>query len=388
MIRFLTAGESHGKAEVVIVEGIPAGLPINKDGINSELKKRSDDFGRGGRGKIEKDEVQILSGVRFGKTLGSPISLIIENLDFENWKEKMDPEDNNADKETIKITKPRPGHADLAGAIKYGFDDIRNVLERSSARETITRVAAGAVFKKLLSEFGIKIASHTIQIGKIKIEKSDYSFKDVSKVFENDPDIRCIDEKAREKMKQEITDSRTNKNTLGGVIEVIANNIPVGLGNHTHWDKKLDGRIAQALMSIPSVKAIEIGNAIEAASKTGKEIQDVLFVENQKITRKTNNMGGIEGGISNGEDIICRVFHKPISTIYDPLPSVDIKTLEPTLATVERSDICIVPRAGVVSEAMLAFVLAEALMEKFGGDSIRETKRNFENYISSPDYKH
>lgn len=382
MLRFLTAGESHGPAEVAILEGIPAGLPIISDDINAELKKRATDLGRGGRGKIEKDQVQILSGVRFGKTLGSPIAMLVANADFANWQDKMSV-DNNTDtnKEAIKVTKPRPGHADLAGTLKYGFDDIRNVLERASARETIMRVAVGAICKKLLAEFKILIASHTIQIGKVKINRNDYSFTEVSQVFDTDPDTRCADEKSSEKMKQEIMNARLNKDTLGGVIEIIAHNVPVGLGSHVHFDRKLDGSIAQALMSIPSVKAVEIGNGIAISAKTGKEAQDALFVdENQKIYRKTNNMGGIEGGISNGQDLVCRVYHKPLSTIYDPLASIDIKTLQPAVATVERSDVCVVARAGVVSEAMLAFVLTQALLEKFGGDNIAETKRNFKSY--------
>ncbi|MBI2074559.1 MAG: chorismate synthase [Candidatus Levybacteria bacterium] len=366
MLRFLTAGESHGPAEVAILEGIPAGLPISTSEINTELKKRMHDFGRGGREKIEKDEVKILSGVRFGKTLGSPIALLVETVDQAKWEEK--------------VTRPRPGHADLAGVLKYGFDDVRNVLERASARETVMRVAIGAICKKLLLEFGTQIASHTIQIGKIKSSKQNYSFEEIAEINEIDPDVHCVDEKSREQMKQEITNARMNKNTLGGVLEVIAHNVPIGLGSYVAFDRRIDGRIAQALMSIPSVKAVEIGNAIEAAGKTGKEVQDEIIVKDKKITRSTNNMGGIEGGITNGEDIFCRVFHKPISTLYDPLKTVDISSLEPATATIQRSDVCVVARAGVISQAMLAFVLADAMLDKFGGDSIEETKRNFESY--------
>lgn len=370
MLRFLTAGESHGKAEVAILEGLPAGLSITKEEVDLELQKRANDFGRGGRGKIEKDQVEILSGVRFGKTLGSPVALLINNADYANWQGKVSP----------KITSPRPGHADLAGVLKYGFDDVRNVLERASARETVMRVATGAVCKKLLLQIGIKIASHTIQIGKIKIGKSNYSFEDIVTIFDKDPEFRCIDEKIRKKMRKEILNARMNKDTLGGVIEIIAHNVPVGLGSYVHFDRKLDGKIAEALMSIPSVKAVEIGNCLETAEKTGKEVQDAIYYKNNKLYRKTNNMGGVEGGVTNGEDIICRVFHKPISTIYDPLPTVDIKTLKPTVATIQRSDVCVVARAGVISEAMLAYVLANAVLEKFGGDSISELRRNFQNY--------
>lgn len=383
-LRFLTAGESHGPAEIAIIEGIPAGLSISVTEINAELKKRMHDFGRGGRGKIETDEAKILSGVRFGKTLGSPIALIVENLDFANWKDKMSVEERkDVDKDSIKVTKPRPGHADLSGVLKYGFDDVRNVLERASARETVMRVAIGAVCKKFLSEFGIRIASHTVQIGPVKITKDNYSFEEVARVFETDPDVHCVDEKAKELMKQLILKARVEKDTLGGVVEIIAHNVPIGLGSYVHYDRKLDGKIAQALMSIPSVKAVEIGNAIKASGKTGKEVQDAVFVDGKKLSRKTNNMGGIEGGISNGEDVICRVFHKPLSTLYDPLPTVDIKTHQKDVATVERSDVSVVARGGVVSESMLAFVLTDAMLEKFGGDSLGETKTNFDNFQKS-----
>lgn len=368
-LRFLTAGESHGPAEVAILEGMPAGVSVATDDINIQLQKRAHDFGRGGRAKIETDQVKILAGVRHGKTLGSPIALLVENLDQAKWEEK--------------ITRPRPGHADLAGVLKYGFDDVRNVLERASARETVMRVAVGAVCKKFLAEFDIKIASHTIGIGKVQMTRKDYTFATVLDVYEKDPDIHCIDLITREKMKEEILNARKNKDTLGGIVEIIAHNIPVGLGSYVHFDRKLDGRIAQSLMSIPSVKAVELGCAIEAASQTGKVAQDKITVTNGNIQRKTNNMGGLEGGVSNGEDIVCRVYHKPISTVYDPLPTIDIKTKEQTIATIERSDVCVVPRAGVVSESMLAFVLADAMLEKFGGDNILETKINFDSYMAA-----
>lgn len=368
-LRFLTAGESHGPAEVTILEGMPAGISVVAKDINAQLQKRAHDFGRGGRAKIETDQVKILSGVKHEKTLGSPITLLVENLDSAKWDEK--------------ITKPRPGHADLAGVLKYGFDDVRNVLERASARETVMRVAVGSICKSFLATFNIQIASHTISIGKIEMTNKNYTFPDVANVYIDDPYIHCIDKETREKMKEEILNARKNKDTLGGVVEIIAHNVPVGLGSHVHFDRKLDGRIAQSLISIPSVKAVELGNAIKASKMTGKVAQDAITVVNAKISRKTNNMGGLEGGVTNGEDIICRVYHKPISTVYDPLPTIDIKTKEQTTATIERSDVCVVPRAGVVSESMLAFVLADAALEKFGGDNILETKRNFDNYINT-----
>ncbi len=374
MLRFLTAGESHGPAEVAILEGIPAGIRVSVADIDKELKKRMHDFGRGGRAKIETDEVKILSGVRHGKTLGSPIALIVENLDQAKWEEK--------------ITRPRPGHADLPGVLKYNFDDVRNVLERASARETVMRVAVGAVCKKFLEAFNIKIASHTVALGKVKIAKTDYTFSDIENAFATDPDVHCIDEIAREKMKEEILRARKNKDTLGGIVEIIAHNLPVGLGSHVHFDRKLDGRIALALMSVPSVKAVEIGNAIAASQKTGKEVQDAIVATNGKINRNTNNMGGLEGGITNGEDIVVKVYHKPLSTIYDPLATIDIATKKPAVATIERSDVCVVARGGVVSEAMLAYVLANEILEKFGGDSLEETLKNFESYNKNLSIKH
>lgn len=384
-LRFLTAGESHGPHEVAILEGIPAGLVLSVEDIDQELEKRRTDVGRGGRGALEKDEVEIMSGVRFGKTLGSPIALRVPNLDFKNWQDKMSIEDRgNVDKEEISVTKPRPGHTDLAGILKYGFDDIRNVLERASARETVMRVAAGAVCKKFLSEFEIAIASHTVRIRNVHAPQKQYPFKDIARIFAKDPLTHCIDGAAREKMKEEVLQARKDRNTLGGVVEVVAHKVPVGLGSHVHYDRKIDGRIAQALMSIPSVKAVEIGNGIQIAEETGKEVHDGVYLkQGRKLYRKTNNMGGIEGGITNGSDVVCRVFHKPLSTLYDPLPTVNIKTGQPDKATIERSDVSVVARAGVISEAMLAFVLAQAFLEKFGGDHINETRRNFNSYIKS-----
>jgi chorismate synthase len=379
MLRILTAGESHGPACVAIVEGMPAGVKVRLEDINQELKRRHSDFGRGGRKLIEEDKAEILSGVRYGQTLGSPITLIVRNLDFANWQEEMSLEETG--REAAKVTRPRPGHADLAGAIKYSQDDIRNISERASARETVGRVMAGAVIRKMLLEFGIRIASHTVQIGQVKLTRSDYSFEEVASVFDSDPDIRCLDRKTSEKMKRAILEAQARKDTLGGVVEVIATGVPVGLGSVMHYDRRLDGRIAQALSSIPSAKAVEIGNAIAGAATFGSKFQDEIAYKDNRFTRKTNNMGGIEGGMSNGEDIVCRVYHKPLSTLGVPAQTVDIATHRPAPATVERSDICAVPRAGVISAAMLALVLGQAMIEKFSGDHIDEMKRNFNAYI-------
>jgi chorismate synthase len=385
MLRILTAGESHGPACITIIEGMPAGVRVGIEDIDRDLKLRHSDAGRGGRGKIEEDRAGILSGIRYGKTLGSPIALIVRNLDFANWQDEMSLEE--IEKPATKITRPRPGHADLAGALKYGQDDIRNISERASARETAGRVMAGAVLRQLLLEFGIRIASHTIQIGPVRLTRRYSDFKEVAKVFETDPDIRCIDSETSQKMKKAILEAKANKDTLGGVVEVIATGVPVGLGSVMHYDRRLDGRLAQALMSIPSVKAVEIGNAIAGSAMFGSELQDQIDYKQGHFTRRSNNMGGIEGGMSNGEDIVCRVYHKPISTLGKPLETVDIATHQPAQATAERSDICAVPRAGVISEAMLALVLGQAMTEKFGGDQIDEMKRNFDSYISSQEKK-
>jgi len=380
-MRVLTAGESHGPAGVAIIEGLPAGVSVSLEDINRDLRRRHSDFGRGGRGQIEEDKVEILSGIRYGKTLGSPITLVVKNLDFVNWQEVMSIESTG--QEPVKLTRPRPGHADLAGVLKYRQDDIRNISERASARETVARVAAGAVIRRFLHELGLKIASHTLQIGPIRLKRHDYNFETVASVFEKDLEIRCLDPETSQKMRALIVEARAKKDTLGGVVEVIATGVPVGLGSVMHYDRRLDGRIAQALMSIPSVKAVEIGNAINGAAMFGSKFQDTITGRDDQFVRQSNNMGGIEGGMSNGEDIICRVYHKPLATLGAPLKTVDITTHQPATAAVERSDICIVPRAGVITEAMLAIVLGDATLEKFGGDHIDETKRNFSAYIQS-----
>lgn len=353
MLRFLTAGESHGQAEIAILEGMPAGLSVTASSIQIDLDKRKAGTGRGGRRLIEKDEVKILSGIRHGKTLGSPIALLVENVDFQNWSEKMQIEPLKKGQKIEDVTNPRPGHADLAGTLKYGFSDVRNVLERASARETIMRVAVGAICRKFLAEFDIEITSTIIQIGKRGTGKS---------------------------MEEVILEAIKRKDTLGGVIEITAKNVPAGLGSYVHWDRKLDGKISQVLMSIPSVKAVEIGNGIACSGKFGSEVHDEILFD-KKFLRLTNRAGGIEGGMSNGEDIIARVYHKPISTLGNPLKTVNLKTGKPDLALIERSDICVVPRAGVISEAMVAFVLAEEFLKKFGSDNLNDIKSNYKNYI-------
>jgi len=363
MIRFMTAGESHGKGLTIIIDGMPAGIPISQDFINHELEKRQVGAGSGGRQQVEKDEVELLSGVRFGKSIGSPISMIIWNKDHKNWGDKMSIEEQPDEiVESAKVTQPRPGHADLAGVQKHGFDDVRNVLERASARETAARVAAGGIFKQYLLTKNIEIASHTVQIGDIMVE-SKYSFDDIKKTYENDPEIRCVDLGKSREMKQLIQRARIDKDTLGGVVETWAVGVPAGLGDYAQWDTKLDGKIAQAMMSIQSVKAVEIGSGIKNAGNYGSEVHDEIHHNESGYFRKTNRAGGIEGGVTNGMPIVVLVYHKPISTLYKPLQTVDIETKKAADATVERSDICVVPRAGVVSEAMLAYVVAKQLIE-------------------------
>lgn len=379
MLRFLTAGESHGPAAIVIIEGIPAGLSISVTDINRDLARRRSDYGRGGRGKLEKDEAEILAGIRYGRTLGSPIALSVKNRDFANWQAVMAIE--AADKEAEALTQPRPGHADLASALKYGQGDVRNVLERASARETVSRVMAGAVCRRLLGEFGIKLASYTLRIGKVKFEGTRPGFEDIAAAGERDPEIRCLDPEVSRRMKAVIDEARRQGDTLGGALEVIAHGVPVGLGSVMHYDRRLDGALAGALMSIPSVKAVEIGDGCALSSQNGSETVDIILPGKKGFVRRTNHMGGIEGGISNGEDIVCRVYHKPIATLGKPARTIDIATGKSAEAIIERSDVCVVPRAGVVAEAMTGFVLAQALLEKFGGDNVTETKRNFNGYL-------
>lgn len=379
MLRYLTAGESHGELLMGIIEGMPAGLLIRVTDIDRDLARRQVGYGRGGRMKLEKDSVKIYTGVRWGKTLGSPIGLMIRNKDWENWRDKMSPDPmflNSAN----PVTRPRPGHADLAGALKYGMTDIRNILERSSARETAMRVAVGAVAKRFLEEFCIEVMSHVLSVDGVfaKIPKS--SPNELRKKAEAS-ELRCVDPEAEKRMMRRIDEARVAGDSLGGVIEVMVTGAPAGLGSHVHWDRKLDGKLAAALMSIQAIKGVEVGAGFGAANKPGSQVHDEIYWSKKDgFYRKTNMAGGIEGGISNGETITLRAAMKPIPTLMKPLRSVDMANKKPFKASVERSDVCAVPAAGVVAEAAVAFEIATAMIEKFGGDSIDEMKRNYHWY--------
>ncbi len=381
--KFTTAGESHGPALVTIIEGVPAGLGIDRSAIDHELWRRQQGYGRGGRMKIESDVVNVLSGVRHGKTLGSPITLQIENKDFVHWTEIMsDEEIVNAPKNPRTVTRPRPGHADLAGGQKFQTRDLRDILERASARETAARVAAGAVAKQLLLQFGIKILSHVIRLGEISASPMWRSWGEITAIPDDSP-LRCVDKMSEQHMITRIDDAKTSGDTLGGIFEVVAAGVPVGLGSHTSWEDKLDGSIARAIMSIHAVKAVEIGTGVANAGRPGSEVHDEIGFENGAFTRETNRAGGLEGGITNGEEVRVRGYLKPISTLRKSLNSIDIETKEESPAAFERSDITAVPAAGVIGEAMLAVVLANSMREKFGGDSIREMVSNYENYAAT-----
>ena len=382
MLGFTTAGESHGRALVAIVEGLPAGLPIKAEPINRELKRRQWGYGRGGRMKLEQDEVQILSGVRHGLSLGSPIAMMIENRDWANWTEVMSVESLESELERKReLKRPRPGHADLAGGQKFGARDLRNVLERASARETAARVACGAVVRQLLSQFGVELRSHVTQLGGIPDPPLELTWDEIDKISDDAP-LRCPDHDAERRMIQLIDARREAGDTLGGIFEVVARGVVPGLGSHTSWDLKLDGRLAQALMSIPAVKAVAIGSGMEASSLPGSEVHDEIAYnrDTSEFIRETNRAGGLEGGITNGEELRLRGHLKPLSTLRRPLRSVDIETKEDSPAGFERSDITAVPAAGVIGEAMVALVLGTAMREKFAGDSLGEMKRNFEGY--------
>lgn len=382
MFRFTTAGESHGRALVAIVEGLPAGLPVDVDEIDRELKRRQQGYGRGGRMKIESDRVEILSGLRHGLTLGSPVGLMIENKDWANWTDVMATQAVNLEPEkSRRIKRPRPGHADLAGGQKFGARDLRNILERASARETAARVACGALAKQLLKNFDIEILSHVIQLGGIPQKPLELTWEQLAAIPE-DSQLRCADLEAERRMIELIDETRRAGDTLGGIFEVVARNVVPGLGSHTSWSEKLDGRVAQALMSIPAVKAVALGAAIEASASFGSQVHDEIAYDDaaQKFMRRTNRAGGLEGGITNGEELRVRGFLKPISTLRRALRSVDIDTKKEESASFERSDITAVPAAGVIGEAMVALVLAQAMIDKFGGDSISEMRRNFDGY--------
>lgn len=383
MLRFLTAGESHGRALVVILEGIPAGLPIDADAIAVELRRRQGGYGRGRRMQIESDRAEILSGVRAGETLGGPIALIIENRDWPNWELTMHPAaDAPADARGAKrgpVTRPRPGHADLAGLAKYGREDIRDILERASARETAARVAAGAVARQLLVRAGIGITSHVWAIGEARLpEGATVAFEQAAALSAESP-LRCIDADVERRMMEEIDRARDSGDTRGGAFEVIARGVPIGLGSYVQWDRKLDGRLAQALMSIPAIKAVGVGLGPDAAYRPGSRVHDEIVPSASgrvpPLARPTNNAGGLEGGVTNGEELRVSAWMKPISTLMKPLRSVDLATMTESAAAIERSDVCAVPAAAVVGEAMVALVLADALLEKFGGDSVAELER-------------
>ena len=372
-LKFLTAGESHGKGLSGILEGFPAGVPLTEAVIAQDLVRRQMGYGRGGRMKIETDHAEILTGVRHGKSLGSPLALWIQNQDWENWK--LDKMSHTEPLEPVpEITLPRPGHADLAGVQKFGFTDIRNVLERSSARETAMRVALGAVCRAFLRELGIEIASHVIQIGPIKAQNTPAGdFSDIN-ANADASEVRCLDDKASDQMIKHINDTRRKGDSIGGIFEVLASGLPPGLGSYTHWDRKLDARLAAAMMSINAMKSVSIGDGMNVAEASGSQVHDEIILQGNKIRRASNHAGGIEGGMSNGELIQVQVSMKPIPTLARPLRSVDIKTREPGIAHKERTDACAVPAASVIGEAMMALVLTDAILEKFGGDSLGQVK--------------
>lgn len=383
-LRFLTAGESHGKALVGIIEGVPAGLGIDPGDIDLELKRRQGGYGRGGRMKIESDRVEILSGVRWGKTMGSPITLLVENRDWENWKEGMS-SDAEHEGSIEAVTRPRPGHADLAGALKYGHRDIRNVLERSSARETAMRVALGAVARKLLKEFGVRAGSFVEEVGRAGFEPKASSAEELHDLDERAAasPLRCPDEVATDKMMKLVDEATERGDSLGGVFTVFVTGLPPGLGSHIQWDRRLEGRLAQALMSVQAIKGVEVGMGFGAARSFGSEVMDEIVRGGKGFLRKSNNAGGIEGGMTNGMPVVLRAAMKPIPTQRKPLKSVDMITGKEVEAAYERSDVCAVPAASVIGEAMALLAVADAFMEKFGGDSLGETKRNFTAYLKS-----
>lgn len=386
--RFTTAGESHGPALTTIVEGVPAGVPVSADEIDRELRRRQGGYGRGGRMRIESDRAEILSGVRHGQTLGSPVSLLVRNRDWANWTAAMSPEpveDEGDDEAMRRVFLPRPGHADLVGALKYDRGDARDILERASARETAARVAAGAVARQLLAEVGITVGSHVVSIGGIVAARPEELPEALNAASDPSP-VRCLDARAEGRMIDAIDAARRAGDTLGGVVEVVARGVPAGLGSHVSWDRKVDGRLAGALMSIQAIKGVEIGLGFEAAMRPGSRVHDAIRLDDSAgrgggYGRAGNNAGGLEGGITTGQPVVVRAAMKPISTLMQPLETVDLRTGERAEAVRERSDVCAVPAAGVVAEAMVAVVLADALLEKVGGDSLAEVRRNLDGYL-------
>ncbi len=383
MFRFSTAGESHGRGLVAWVSGLPAGVPIDPAFINRELRRRQGGYGRGGRMKIETDTAELLSGVRRSKSTGAPIAMLIVNKDWENWTESLPVEEQESTAEKYRgLNPPRPGHADLAGSLKYNLHEARYILERSSARESTARVAAGALAKQLLTQFGIEVLSHVIAVGDVRI-KGQPTWAQISEVCaQNEINFNCTEPDVEQAMKKAVDDILRTGDTLGGIFEVVAHNVPPGIGTHINWDERLDGLLAQAVMSLQAVKAVEIGTGIENAQAVGSRVHDEIGYDREaaRFTRPENHAGGLEGGISNGEDLIVRGYLKPISTLRRPLQSVHMETKEIVKAAYERSDVCVVPAAGVAAESMVALTLARCFLEKFGGDSLEETRRNFDGY--------
>ena len=383
MLRFVTAGESHGQALVAWISGLPSGLAVDQDFIQRELHRRQLGYGRGARQRIEKDQAEIFAGVRHGKTIGAPIALRIENRDWKNWEKALPVEDTEGAEDSQRpLTAARPGHADLAGALKFNFHDARYILERASARETAARVAAGAFAKLLLGEFGVTVLSHTAAVGHVRLDRV-ADWPEIVAACENlESPLRCVDAATETRMKAEVERALKEGDSVGGVFEVVARGVPAGLGSHAQWDEKLDAKLARAVMSIQAVKAVEIGTGIENAGSYGSEVQDEIRYDQagKRFARSSNRAGGIEGGISNGSDIVVRGYLKPISTLRRTLQTADLKTKEPVKAAYERSDVCVAPAAGVIGEAMVALELAGGFLEKFGGDSMPEMRRNYEGY--------
>jgi chorismate synthase len=385
MLRFETAGESHGECLVATLTGLPAGVPVSVEYINRQLWRRQQGYGRGGRMKIETDCVQIVAGIRRSQTIGAPIAILIENKDWKNWTETLPVEQKDADPGKDKpVHRPRPGHADLAGAIKYDFKEARYVLERASARETAGRVAVGSLAKTFLKQFGIEVLSHVIAVGPVRMDRT-VEWEEIRELSERDEVLLgCVDRETEKRMKEAVDHAYRTGDTVGGIFEVVAHGVPPGLGSHTTWDARLDGRLAQAIVSIQAVKGVEIGFAEEGARSYGSGVQDTIHYDKprREFYRGSNRAGGLEGGTTNGQDLLVRGLLKPISTLRRPLESVDLRTREPALAAYERSDVAVVPAAGVIGEAMVALVLAQAFLEKFGGDSLGETRRNYEGYAA------
>jgi chorismate synthase len=386
MLRFQTAGESHGEALVATLSGVPAGVPIDQAFLDRELWRRQQGYGRGGRMRIERDTAHILSGVHHGKTIGSPIAILIQNNDWKNWQESLPVETGDPEKHKA-VKSPRPGHADLAGALKYNFPEARYVLERASARETTARVAAGAIAKLLLREIGAEVLSHVIAVGTARVEDVEVPWEKIAELAARETVLlSCTDADAEQRMKEQVDHVLRTGDTVGGVFEVVAHNVPPGLGTYVEWDRRLDGLLAMAVMSLQAVKAVEIGEGVSVAATPGSAAQDEIGYARDsgskltRFTRSSNHAGGIEGGVSNGQDILVRGYLKPISTLRRPLGSVDFSTREPVKAAYERSDVCVVPAAGVAAEAMVAITLAGCALEKFGGDSLVEFKRNYDGY--------